>query len=63
MYGTFTNVDEYCLDMIPFENDLLSMEMEDSFKVSGNIFPMGDYSLLSNVLWLITDNKFGRFFN
>lgn len=33
VYGTFTNVDEYCLDLIPFDSDVLSMEMENSFRV------------------------------
>ena len=33
MYGTFTNVDEYCLDLIPFDQDVLSMEMETAFRV------------------------------
>ncbi|XP_077995309.1 vacuolar protein sorting-associated protein 33A-like [Glandiceps talaboti] len=32
VYGALTNVDEYCLDILPFDNDLLSMEMENSFK-------------------------------
>ena len=34
VYGTFTNVDEYCLDFIPFDYDVLSLEMADAFKVS-----------------------------
>lgn len=33
VFGTFTNVDEFCLDLIPFDSDVLSMEMELSFKV------------------------------
>jgi hypothetical protein len=33
VYGTFTNVDEFCLDLIPFDSDVLSMEMEMSYKV------------------------------
>ena len=33
VFGTFSNVDEYCLDLIPVDCDLLSMEMEQSFKV------------------------------
>ena len=33
VYGTFTNVDEYCIDLVPFDSDLLSMEMPLSFKV------------------------------
>nr|XP_002737715.1 PREDICTED: vacuolar protein sorting-associated protein 33A [Saccoglossus kowalevskii] len=32
VYGTFSNVDEYNLDILPFDNDLLSTEMEHSFK-------------------------------
>ncbi|XP_070555122.1 vacuolar protein sorting-associated protein 33A-like [Ptychodera flava] len=32
VYGTFSNIDEYALDILPFDNDLLSMEMENSFK-------------------------------
>ena len=36
MYGTFTNVDEYCLDLIPFDHDVLSMEMETAFRVSNS---------------------------
>ena len=33
VYGTFTNVDEYCIDLVPFDSDLLSMEMPLAFKV------------------------------
>ena len=33
VHGCFTNIDEYCLNLIPFDYDLLSMEMESSFKV------------------------------
>jgi len=33
VHGTFTNIDEYCLDIIPFDSDLLSMEMESAYKV------------------------------
>ncbi|KAK2161895.1 hypothetical protein LSH36_108g07122 [Paralvinella palmiformis] len=32
VHGTFTNIDEYCLDIIPFDSDLLSMEMESAYK-------------------------------
>ena len=32
VYGTFAHVDEYPLDIIPFDSDLMSMEM-DTFKV------------------------------
>ncbi|KAI0225757.1 Vacuolar protein sorting-associated protein 33A [Lamellibrachia satsuma] len=32
VHGCFTNIDEYCLNLIPFDYDLLSMEMESSFK-------------------------------
>jgi len=31
--GSFTKVDEFSLEMIPFDSDLLSMEMEYSFRV------------------------------
>ena len=34
VYGTFTNVDEYCLDLIPFDHDVLSMEIESAYRVS-----------------------------
>lgn len=33
VYGTFTNVEEFCMDLIPFDGDLLSMEMQSAFKV------------------------------
>ena len=34
MYGTFAdNIDEFCMELIPFDSDLLSMEMELSFRV------------------------------
>ena len=33
VYGTFTNVDEYCLNLLPLDNDLLSMEMEGAYRV------------------------------
>ena len=33
--GSFTNIDEYILDLIPYDGDLLSMESEGAFRVSG----------------------------
>eukprot|EP00058_Branchiostoma_floridae_P026375 XP_002611866.1 hypothetical protein BRAFLDRAFT_123348 [Branchiostoma floridae] len=32
VYGTFSNVDEYTLDLIPFDSDLLSMEIDSTFR-------------------------------
>lgn len=32
--GSFVNIDEYILDLIPFDGDLLSMEYESAFRVS-----------------------------
>ncbi|XP_014664032.1 PREDICTED: vacuolar protein sorting-associated protein 33A-like isoform X2 [Priapulus caudatus] len=32
VYGTFKTVDEYSLEMFPFDSDLLSMELEGSFR-------------------------------
>ncbi|XP_052224605.1 vacuolar protein sorting-associated protein 33A-like isoform X2 [Dreissena polymorpha] len=32
VHGSLTNIEEFSLNLIPFDNDLLSMEMEDSFK-------------------------------
>ncbi|CAH1801545.1 unnamed protein product, partial [Owenia fusiformis] len=32
VYGTFTHVDEFSLDMIPLDSDLLSMEYEAAYK-------------------------------
>ena len=34
MYGNLTNIDEYNLDIIPFDSDLLSLEQPLSFRVS-----------------------------
>lgn len=34
MYGSFTTVEEFNMTLIPFDSDLLSMEMNDAFKVS-----------------------------
>lgn len=34
IYGTFTNIEEFNMELIPFDYDLLSMEMESSFRVS-----------------------------
>jgi len=31
--GSFTKIDEFSLEMITFDSDLLSMEMEYSFRV------------------------------
>ena len=31
---SFINVDEYPLELIPLDSDVLSLEMESSFKVS-----------------------------
>jgi len=36
--GSFTKVDEFSLEIIPFDSDLLSMEMEDSFRVHSLCF-------------------------
>jgi len=33
VHGSFTKIDEFSLEMIPFDSDLLSMEMEYSFRV------------------------------
>ncbi|ESO97948.1 hypothetical protein LOTGIDRAFT_209143 [Lottia gigantea] len=32
VYGTFTSVDEFSLELVPFDNDLLSMEMDTTFR-------------------------------
>lgn len=32
--ASFVNIDEYILDLIPFDGDLLSMEYESAFRVS-----------------------------
>ncbi|KAH9503153.1 Vacuolar protein sorting-associated protein 33A [Bulinus truncatus] len=32
VYGSFANVDEFNLGLIPFDSDLLSMEMDDSYR-------------------------------
>lgn len=32
--GSFINIDEYILDLIPYDGDLLSMESEGAFRVS-----------------------------
>ena len=32
--GSFINIDEYILDLIPYDGDLLSMEYESAFRVS-----------------------------
>lgn len=32
--ASFINIDEYILDLIPFDGDLLSMEYESAFRVS-----------------------------
>lgn len=34
IYGTFTNIEEFNMELIPFDYDLLSMEMDSSFRVS-----------------------------
>ena len=33
VYGTITNIEEFNLSLIPFDSDILSMEMETSFRV------------------------------
>ena len=42
---SFINVDEYPLELIPLDSDVLSLEMESSFKVH-------DWYLLSNLYWV-----------
>ena len=34
VYGTFANIEEFNMELIPFDYDLLSMEMDSSFRVS-----------------------------
>jgi hypothetical protein len=34
---SFIKLDEYPLDLIPFDNDLLSLEMGSAFKVQGRL--------------------------
>ena len=34
VYGSFTNVEEFNLGLIPFDSDLLSMELDESYKVN-----------------------------
>lgn len=36
--GSFIHREEYNLDLIPFDGDLLSMESESAFKVSASFF-------------------------
>jgi len=43
--GSFTKVDEFSLEMIPFDSDLLSMEMEDSFRVHSLFSLSADYNV------------------
>jgi len=38
VHGSFTKIDEFSLEMIPFDSDLLSMEMERSFRVCPVLF-------------------------
>jgi len=35
--GSFINIDEYILDLIPYDGDLLSMEYDSAFRVSSSI--------------------------
>lgn len=34
--GSFVNIEEYILDLIPFDGDLLSMEYESAFRVGSS---------------------------
>jgi hypothetical protein len=34
VHGSFTNIEEFSLALIPFDYDLMSMEMDNSFKVN-----------------------------
>ena len=33
VYGSFASVEEFNLGLIPFDSDLLSMEMEEAYRV------------------------------
>ena len=33
VHGSLTNIEEFSLTLIPFDSDLLSMEIENSFRV------------------------------
>lgn len=37
MLGSFIHREQYSLDLIPFDGDLLSMESESAFKVSAHL--------------------------
>ena len=34
VHGSLTHIEEFSLTLMPFDSDLLSMEMENSFRVS-----------------------------
>ena len=51
MYGTLTTVGEFTLDLLPFDSDVLSMEMDQSFKVCTNssMVPQTDFLLIPSL--------------
>lgn len=40
--GSFINIDEYILDLIPYDGDLLSMEYESAFRVCSTYLTIPD---------------------
>lgn len=38
VYGSFSIIDEFDLSLIPFDNDIMSLEQEKSFYVSNKIY-------------------------
>ena len=53
VHGSLTNIEEFSLTLIPFDSDLLSMEIENSFRVSSYIFGSKIHSQKSIYMYLL----------
>lgn len=54
VYGSFTHVGEFKCDFFPVDNDLLSMEMKDTFRL---VFPVSRIlKELSHKSWILSES-------
>lgn len=52
MLGSFIHREQYSLDLIPFDGDLLSMESESAFKVSTFVIFEEKHCVVLCCLWV-----------
>ena len=61
--GSLTNIEEFSLSLIPFDYDLLSMEMDNSFNVSISSNHICIYSFSSSGKTVNKETNFGKIYH